>query len=204
MSPKTLSGCCEKLFLVADVRAFLAVSFHTFYVEELKTLIERLKSLPLEVNWIEPSSAHLTLHFFGEVSFHTIEDISCELRDVAAGQNPFYLTLEGLGAFPDWRSPRVLWVGVNGQTATLEVLKTKTDEVLRKNGFLIESREFKPHLTLGRIKIPPKSFAPPSALNPIFPTPFTVKEIVLLESKHSKLGPVYTPVQIFPFSRQIS
>lgn len=200
MSPKTLSRCCGKPFLVADVRAFLAVSFHSFYVDELKSLIESLKTLPLEVKWIDPASAHLTLHFFGEVSLPAMEALFCELRAVAARQKPFYLTLDGLGAFPHWQSPRVLWVGVKGDLAALDRLKAETDAALKKNGFLIDTREFKPHLTLGRVKVPPKNFVPPSALNPSFAAPFSIKEIVLFESKLFKSGPLYTPMQTFSFA----
>ncbi|MGC9358536.1 MAG: RNA 2',3'-cyclic phosphodiesterase, partial [Anaerolineae bacterium] len=59
---------------------------------------------------------------------------------------------EGLGAFPNTRNPRVIWVGVEEPTGRLALLHKAVNEALERVGFEPETRPFKPHLTLGRTR----------------------------------------------------
>jgi 2'-5' RNA ligase len=61
-----------------------------------------------------------------------------------------------IGAFPNFRRPRVVWVGMTGERA-LQSLAGDIDRALTLLGIPAETRPFQAHLTLGRVKseLPP-------------------------------------------------
>ena len=59
------------------------------------------------------------------------------------------INVQGFGAFPTIRSPKLIWIGVN-PTPALRCLKQDLEWSLTKCGFEREPRSFHPHLTLGR------------------------------------------------------
>jgi 2'-5' RNA ligase len=75
-------------------------------------------------------------------------------RRSAGGLGPFDVVFEKLGAFPDPRHPRVVWVGCRDVSGALGTFKGRLDEALTPLGFEKEERPFKPHVTLGRAKSP--------------------------------------------------
>jgi len=68
---------------------------------------------------------------------------------IAASTAPFELGLGGFGAFPTLRRPRVIWLGVEA-TPELRCLKQDLEWALADCGYDAETRDFHPHLTLGR------------------------------------------------------
>ena len=56
------------------------------------------------------------------------------------------------GAFPNIRTPRVLWVGLDGDIEAPQVLYRAVEKALAPLGFPPEERLFAPHLTLGRVR----------------------------------------------------
>jgi 2'-5' RNA ligase len=66
--------------------------------------------------------------------------------------NPFQLQLTEVGAFPNMRRPRVLWVGIKGEVDKLVGWQQRLDDGLVPLGFAKEARPFTPHLTLARLR----------------------------------------------------
>ena len=64
----------------------------------------------------------------------------------------FQLQITEVGAFPDLRRPRVLWVGIKGEVDKLIGWQQRIDEGLVPLGFAKEARPFTPHLTLARLR----------------------------------------------------
>jgi 2'-5' RNA ligase len=93
---------------------------------------------------------HLTLKFLGEVSTANIQALARMLQSEAARYAPFDFTISALGAFPNARRPRVIWVGADVPAALLALQKAIEAET-RLLGYPGEERPFSPHLTLGRI-----------------------------------------------------
>jgi len=60
--------------------------------------------------------------------------------------------LTSIGAFPSVNHPRVIWLGIDKGADLLKTLAEKIETELKKLGFREEPREFKPHLTLGRVR----------------------------------------------------
>lgn len=56
---------------------------------------------------------HLTLAFLGEWPEPMAGDFAQALRAACAERYPFWMRLEGIGAFPNPRAPRIVWIGVH-------------------------------------------------------------------------------------------
>lgn len=103
------------------------------------------------IKWVEPQNMHLTLKFFGETDERKIPAISQALDNAAAEQTTFQIYIENLGVFGSRYDPKVLWFGIR-QNDDLQTLWRNSVNELRKIGFLSDSQNFVPHLTIGRIK----------------------------------------------------
>jgi 2'-5' RNA ligase len=133
------------------VRAFVAVDLDPELKSTVGDLIRRLEAARAEVRWTRPGGFHLTLKFLGEIDDEQIGRVKAALAEVARRHRPFALRLEGTGAFPGPRNPRVLWLGVTAEPGLAE-FQDDLERALEGEGFPPEARPFRPHLTLGRVK----------------------------------------------------
>lgn len=136
------------------VRAFLAVPIPRESARAIQALLNRLKPRLPEARFVAADQWHLTLHFFAALSPDDAEGVRQAARGATAGQAPFTLTLRGLGAFPDPRRPRVLWLGVEEGARECATLHERLAVALRSRGLPVEGRPFRPHLTLARFREP--------------------------------------------------
>ena len=67
---------------------------------------------------------------------------------VAADSPPLRLRTGLLGAFPSPTRPRVLWLGLEGDTQLLAVTQLRLQDALEADAFPREQRAFKPHISL--------------------------------------------------------
>ena len=137
------------------IRSFIAIELSEEARTELARLQSRLKeaSPPKTVRWTDPKNIHLTLHFLGDVAEERLEDVGRILRNAAASHKPFSLNLSNLGCFPSTRRPRIVWVGLSGNTDSLVAFQHELGESLKQAiGFQPEPRKYSPHLTVGRVK----------------------------------------------------
>ena len=101
------------------------------------------------MKWVRPEALHLTLKFLGDVDEGQEPSLRGGLGQVAGEARPVTLHMEGFGVFPDFRRPRIVWVGVAPDPA-LELLQHRVEQVFAPLGFPTEARTFRPHVTLGR------------------------------------------------------
>jgi len=136
----------------APIRAFIALDIPTATKSTLGEVIRSLTpQVPGGVRWVDPGAVHLTLKFLGNVEPAQVDGIVEALRRPAA-VSPFRIWLSGLGVFPNERRPRVLWVGLDGDLASLRELQEEISGEMSGLGFPREARPFSPHLTLGRVQ----------------------------------------------------
>ena len=137
---------------VEGVRAFVAVEVP----EEIRSRIAKLnESTPdhhFPIRWVRPEGIHLTLKFLGQVPCTDLPHVVEATRRGVAGLAPFSLTVQGFGVFPNFRRPRVLWVGLTGQIDALKALQESIDMEFERIGFEKEKRPFSPHVTIGRVQ----------------------------------------------------
>jgi 2'-5' RNA ligase len=135
-----------------QVRVFIAIELDETINAALSDLQEQLKAkVPRgSVRWVRPEGIHLTLKALGDVPVNRIEEIERALTRACAGSPAFSFSVGRLGCFPNPRRPRVVWVGVQEQSGTLERLQKAIEKGMEKLGFAPEGRKFDAHLTLGR------------------------------------------------------
>jgi 2'-5' RNA ligase len=135
------------------IRAFIAIELPDPVRASISRIQTRVRSDEhTSVKWVNPESVHLTLKFLGNIDPKLIPDIGRAMSQAAAGLGPVRLELSELGAFPNLRAPRVVWVGLEGDISTLRVLYRQVEDRLAELGFPPEGRAFSPHLTLGRVR----------------------------------------------------
>jgi len=108
-----------------------------------------LRARPMPVKWVPPENVHLTLKFLGEVAAGRQDEIIGALASAVQGARTITLVVRGAGAFPNERTPRVIWAGIEPDPA-IEILADRLERSCATLGFPTEGRAFRPHLTLGR------------------------------------------------------
>jgi len=137
------------------IRTFIAIPLPREIIDELRKLVDNMRRVSREVKWVKPESIHLTLKFLGGLTSEELEEVFAGVEEILPGaEGVGELTIGGLGAFPNMKRPRVLWVGVKGEgLESLKNLQNRIENSLAQKGFPKEDRKFSPHLTVGRIKI---------------------------------------------------
>lgn len=134
------------------LRSFVALELPAGIQNELAcSTVSLQKALPRPlVRWVEPNNVHLTLIFLGDVASARLEQLADALRDEALTHEPFVSSVSGLGAFPNARKARIIWIGLTA-SPELATLVCGVQSAAVRLGFTMEERPFSPHLTIGRV-----------------------------------------------------
>jgi len=135
------------------MRLFIASGFSAPVIEQVKEIqVFAAPRLGRAVKWVEPENIHLTYAFLGDVSKAMAPAVTRSVERSAGLFKKLEVRLSGLGAFPSFERPRVLWLGLNeDRPGTLKELALKLSEALAAEGFMLEFK-FEPHITIGRVK----------------------------------------------------
>jgi len=155
----------------------------------IATRLTMLRSGLSGARWIDPEKYHLTLRFAGDVDGATARDFTNALGEIMV--QPFELRLNGLGSFGG-NKPRTLYADVAPCTE-LETLQRANERAARKAGLLPEGRNFKPHVTLARLRgaRPGTVASYLGQLGGVTATSFAVTRFVLYSSRNSVGGGPY-------------
>jgi 2'-5' RNA ligase len=186
-----------------SIRAFLAIDPPQEIFNEIIKIQERLrKTLQKDIRWVKPEGIHLTLKFFGYIYDSDIANISDVVKNSVANMKALLLNVRSIGAFPSVNRPRVLWLGIDGDTDALINLQVKIDAGLESYGFKKEDRPFRPHLTLARIKEPKGLVGLAETVKKnedYIAGSFTAGGLTLFKSDLKPTGAIYTKLDYFPF-----
>lgn len=183
-------------------RLFIALELDPTLKAAVQTVQESLQQTRV-VRWTRPEQWHLTLQFLGETPVSQVEPLITVLQDVVSGHTPFELALGGVGAFPNLRRPRVIWAGLRSDMTALQVLQQAVLAATAGLGFTAESKPFRPHVTLGRIRreATPNQQAQLSRLIQSADQKtlghMRVHQVGLIRSQLQRSGPVYTTLAGF-------
>ena len=164
-------------------------------LDAIDALLERPKSSRFA--WTRRDQWHVTLQFYGRVD----DPDGAERGDPGRGRRVGRRrssVVRGGGAFPSPKKAQVFWLGVDGTDALIDLHAT----VAAATRDFIDRRDriaLKPHLTLARLKRSVDLTADVEALAgvPVGP-PWTLTELLLLESDTKPSGAVYTEHARFP------
>lgn len=105
------------------------------------------QQLPKQAHLTFPDSFHITLKFLGDVPLEAVSKIKSVLDKVEMKDVQF--STGQIGAFPDKKNPKVVWVSVQ-PTYQIEQLQKSIDEAL--SPLFPKEQSFVPHITLARVK----------------------------------------------------
>ncbi len=175
------------------IRLFIALPLGQEVERYLSSIIDELKPHGGSVKWVAPQNVHLTVRFLGDTEEQRVPKIKQLLDKVASEYPTVATTIDRLGAFPNLRRPRVIWAGIHDNVDRLEKLARQVELGVRKLRFEKETKGFKPHLTLARIRKPQgleqliahlESFV-------LEPQVLTLDRLVLFKSTLTPKGPIY-------------
>lgn len=181
------------------MRLFIALDIPEEIRAGLTEYLDLVRPLAPDARWARIESLHVTLKFIGEVKDAKLPEIKNALTQVK-GQ-PFQVEFKDVGFFPNPKSARVFWAGVNGG-GPLAQLASATEAAVEKAGIPRENRPYHPHLTLARAPegmrhcfrlLQERLGAEPAAH---FGT-MTAQEFFLYQSQTMRGGARYTKLQRF-------
>lgn len=132
-------------------RAFLAIPIPAELRLAVAQLQERLSRQERNLRWTHPETLHLTLHFLGGLSEENLVKIKASMLSVGLRTEPFQVEIGELGAFPNSRRPRVVWLGLFPQQP-LKHLYDLWQKELDRRDLPGAEKSFSPHLTIGRFR----------------------------------------------------
>jgi RNA 2',3'-cyclic 3'-phosphodiesterase len=183
------------------IRAFLAIQPDRAVIDSLIGLQSELGDSGADIRWVSAEAIHLTVQFLGDVREEELPEIERGLSQRLSALEPFDIACRGLGVFPSQRRPRVLWVGLQGDG--LARLADSVETVLSPLGFPPEEREFRPHITLGRLRSARGFEGLARILKTSGERSFgstTIDHATLYKSQLRPDGAVHTPLATFAFA----
>ena len=146
--------------------------------------------------WMEEDEFHLTLRFAGDIDNRQARDFADALASIV--RDVFELRIAGLGVFGG-NEPRTLWAGVE-PSPELGQLARDCERAARQAGLPPETRVYKPHVTLARLR-----YSRVDAVARFLEhkgafrlEPFVVERMVLLSARPQLGGGPYVVEEAFP------
>lgn len=176
------------------LRTFISVTLPKGIVSLSNMLKTTIKPTKDNVNWVNPGNIHLTLKFLGQTPYEATDEINKVLKEAVVNHSLIELEIKETGCFPKIECPRVLWLGVEGNIGQLQKFVADLNIKLEILGFPLDENEYIPHITLARIKYPPKDT--PDITNFINasyePIRFNINRIRFMSSELFPTGPIYS------------
>lgn len=183
-------------------RAFISVDVGSRI--DWHSLRKELVEVDRGVRPVKPEQLHLTMRFLGDTDEGSIDGLREMMVRSVDGVEPFRITFEGVGAFPNARRPRVVWIGLHGAEPLVDIARHLEDGAVEL-GWKPERRGFRPHATVARIKHVRRLGRLSSLLDRWKDASFGSMEVRSIELKRSELTPkgaIYTDVLSVPLGGQ--
>ena len=181
----------------AGLRLFIAIECPEEIKAELDRSMALIRRSCVKGTFSRRENFHLTLIFLGQVPAARAAEIAAAMD--ACNLPPFPVTIGHMGRFRR-REGDILWRQIAADDRLL-TLQSRLSALLREQGFSLEDRGFRPHLTMARRAVlrAGTGLAELSAKMPELT--YTAAGMTLMRSELSRSGPVYTPVHDTHFPR---
>jgi RNA 2',3'-cyclic 3'-phosphodiesterase len=182
------------------MRLFIGLDVPWQIRRNLELLLEHLRP-KAEIAWSALGNLHVTTKFVGEWPESRVD----ELRSALAGvprPGPMEITIRGVGWFPNPHQPRVLYAGIQGPPE-LATLAADTESVCAGLGIPSERSDYRPHLTLARVRTHKPLFELKRAIAELPDDRFGAyqsTEFHLFSSELRPQGSIYTKLASFPLN----
>jgi len=182
------------------LRLFTGIDVPHEMRRNLELLLQHLKPTA-DIQWSPLDNLHITTKFIGDWPEERLFEVK-EVLEAVTRPGAIKISIRSLGWFPNPHNPRVFFVGIHAPPE-LAKLASETESVCEVVGLPREDREFKPHLTLARIKRPTdllKLKQAIAALPSVEFGAFKAEAFHLYQSQLRPTGSVYTKLETYPLT----
>jgi len=151
------------------------------------------------INWVRPENLHLTLQFLGDTPDNLVTEIAGFLAQVSGKYPKTTGRIRGINYFTHRGYPKVIYSEIKGVPLLAEIANIIHSD-MHSLGFTPDHKEFKSHLTFGRIKVLNDLNNFRRIISEFTEKPdqsFEMSEIILYQSTLTPKGPVYTAIEKF-------
>ena len=192
--------------MIKMIRAFIAIELKDpKTLDNIQTFSSRIKQNQPRVKLVKPENLHLTIKFLGDIKEELAPQIFSFIKDeinlkMFKGQTLDY-SLKGVGQFNKFT---VLWIMMKGDIQFLQNVKETVEEGLYTGLKIPKDKriQFKPHLTIGRLRKEKIDYKNLTSLKNIFNEnntrdfgPFTINQVKLKKSVLTPQGPIYSDLK---------
>lgn len=179
-----------------QLRLFFAIEFPEHIKEEL---LNWAKMGEKDIwRWTVKENLHLTTVFIGYLAEEQLPQVIEAGQKTSQNIQSFILKCRDISYGPE-SNKRMVWLNLEKNSALSE-LKNELGKALSDKGvnFQMENREFKPHITLARLKF--GTDKPTEQIKKTYTKEFPVEEMTLFTSNLKKSGAEYVQIQSFPLN----
>jgi 2'-5' RNA ligase len=183
------------------LRTFLAVYPDASTLSRLAAVAGSFRDRTPAIRWSPAEQLHFTLRFFGDLDAARRNTVVDVLGRMCPAMPRVSFPLNGLGAFPDWKRPRVIWAGAGAGGEDLENVARRLDLAFAERALGRADRPFKAHLTLGRVRDGQKLDADLMEALRTFPfstPPIEVRSVRLMASELTPRGAIHALLEEVP------
>jgi RNA 2',3'-cyclic 3'-phosphodiesterase len=137
---------------MSKIRAFFAVNTSFENQMKISEVQSRFKEIRSDVKWDTKDKFHITLKFLGDIEESALKEMTDNVKTELVNFNQFKITYKGVGAFPNLKFPRIIWIGCESENDRINKLSKIIDDIAFNYNFEKEKKKFHPHITLGRVK----------------------------------------------------
>jgi RNA 2',3'-cyclic 3'-phosphodiesterase len=187
------------IFMKQHTHFFIAVPIEVDSRTAIQNwLVSNKDNLPFQ-SWVHQEDYHITLAFLGHVDTdEQLKRLSQLVRDKVVNLSPFTLSIKGLDVFGKKDAPRIFWAGIE-ESSALHNLQKQVFHACKEIGFSLDSKPFRPHITLARRWKSDKPFVKPEVFGEALHNEhqsFLVKKIHLYQT-HLDRVPKYEAIDVF-------
>lgn len=163
------------------MRLFIAINFDKEVKNQVLNIIDGVKGYSKKGRFVNKDHMHLTLEFLGEIPEDRLDDIKAAMNRINV--EAFSIVLSGIGFFKR-NDGDVCWLGIE-ENKNLKDLQEALHAHLKEKGFDLGSREYKPHLTIGRKVKMEDIFNPDDFKKDIEEIIINVRSMTLMKSENT-------------------
>ncbi len=153
-----------------------------------------------KIKLVKPENFHITVKFLGDIEKSQTTDIK-RLMEKYQKYPKKTLKVNEIGVFPHYGYIKVIWAGLE-EDPDLKEIKNGLENDLSELGFERDNKDFKPHITIGRVKKVWDKDSLVGLLKTIKNEKIGKMKIDKLKLKKSKLtpdGPIYETLEEIKF-----
>lgn len=163
------------------MRLFIAINFDKEVKAQVLNIIDGIKGYSKKGSFVNKDHMHLTLEFLGEVPEDRVNDIKLAMNSITV--EPFSIILSKVGFFKR-DDGDICWLGIE-ENKNLKDLQADLHQHLKEKGFVLDSRDFTPHLTIGRKVKMDDIFNPDDFKEDVSQIRISISSLTLMKSENA-------------------